>query len=1358
MNALANSQVERAREVPRAAATRTGNAPVTLRPLHRPGDDEERAGDHRQPARHPADQLRDARADPHAAARAARWSRPPTDLRFLVLDELHTYRGRQGADVAHARAPGARAALDSGHLQCVGTSATLAGRRRLRRAAAARSPPSPRSSSATRSSPDSVIGETLRRATPRATTPTTRTSSSELRRCVAARRTVRSRATTTSSSATRSSCWIETTFGVAEREDRRRVGRARCERSRCTARHRRCRDGDRRARAAPRATWRELTGLRRGRLRRRDRAHAARGRGVRAQAGHERPGRSPSGCISSSAAATRSTPPSSRRTERHITVSGPAVRAGWRRAARPAARRLLPRVRSGVLHGAALEPTRRARRAGDVRAAPARPTHRRGGRASPASSTSATTVPWPDDADEAIAKLPDDWLERLVDGRQRVRARPREVRCRSRSASMRRTATERRTALSAHYMPAPFRFCLQLRRRLRVRAAVRLRQARHRSAPEGRSTATTVLSLGDRAQPAGGRRPQPDGAQAAQLHRQPAGRLAAGRATSTTSSRSACCAPRSISAVERRRRRGPRLRRAHAARLRRARICRSSTTPATPRSASGAPETPSGALRNVLGYRLYRDLQRGWRVTSPNLEQCGLLRRSTTRSLDELCAAEDECGRTRTRRSARRAPRDARHGRRVLLDFMRRELAIKVDYLDPDDQEQHPAAEQPAPRRAVGDRRERAAGARGRSLFPRPRGAATTTAATSTSRRAAASAQYLRRPATFPDCTAIKIADGLGADHRRPARSAARVGGLVEWSMEPREDDDVAGLPAAGRGACAGWPATARSRIHDPIRVPQPAGGRQPAHQPVLRRVLPARSAAECQGLEAREHTAQVPSRTARSARRRSATADLPVLYCSPTMELGVDIAELNVVNMRNVPPTPANYAQRSGRAGRSGQPALVFTYCATGSPHDQYFFQRPERHGRRRGHAAAPRPGQRGPACAPTCRRSGSRSRASTWAARCATSSTSRATPPTLELQPHVVDDAGQRAAASSAPSSAPRPCSQRSASELDRGALVRRRAGSSDVFARARARVRRARASAGASLYRAAYEPAERAARDHRSTPSRDAEDERSAPKRCAREARGAARAAARRATALDAVRLLQLPLLRQRGLPARLQLPAPAAVGVHPGAPATTGRDEFLSRPRFLAISEFGPRRVIYHEGSRYVINKVILPVEATRRAADHDGSSSARRAATCIRVERRARPGPLRAAAARRCPRAMHHLFRLQNVATRRRERITSDEEERLRLGYEIVTGVRFARARRAAAAAAGRGRCRTGSRSRALTYGHSATLWRINMGWRRRTNPDRARLRARRGARLLGEERAGEGVRPGRPDVGAQASA
>jgi ATP-dependent helicase YprA (DUF1998 family) len=52
--------------------------------------------------------------------------RSAENLSFLVLDELHTYRGRQGADVAMLIRR-LRAAIGSTQLQCVGTSATLAG-------------------------------------------------------------------------------------------------------------------------------------------------------------------------------------------------------------------------------------------------------------------------------------------------------------------------------------------------------------------------------------------------------------------------------------------------------------------------------------------------------------------------------------------------------------------------------------------------------------------------------------------------------------------------------------------------------------------------------------------------------------------------------------------------------------------------------------------------------------------------------------------------------------------------------------------------------------------------------------------------------------------------------------------------------------------------------------------------------------------------------------------------------------------------------------------------------------------------------------------------------------------------------
>ena len=90
---------------------------------------------------------------------------------------------------------------------------------------------------------------------------------------------------------------------------------------------------------------------------------------------------------------------------------------------------------------------------------------------------------------------------------------------------------------------------------------------------------------------------------------------------------------------------------------------------------------------------------------------------------------------------------------------------------------------------------------------------------------------------------------------------------------------------------------------------------------------------------EGREHTGQIDNEDRIDREENFRKGDISALYCSPTMELGIDISSLNVVHMRNVPPNPANYAQRSGRAGRSGQAALVYTYCSNYSPHDRHYF-----------------------------------------------------------------------------------------------------------------------------------------------------------------------------------------------------------------------------------------------------------------------------------------------------------------------------------------------------------------------------------------------------------------------------------
>ena len=92
--------------------------------------------------------------------------------------------------------------------------------------------------------------------------------------------------------------------------------------------------------------------------------------------------------------------------------------------------------------------------------------------------------------------------------------------------------------------------------------------------------------------------------------------------------------------------------------------------------------------------------------------------------------------------------------------------------------------------------------------------------------------------------------------------------------------------------------------------------------------------------LRGEDHTGQLGSETRIEREDAFREGTISALFCSPTMELGIDIGGLSVVHLRNAPPNPANYAQRSGRAGRSGQGALIFTYCSSYSPHDRHYFQ----------------------------------------------------------------------------------------------------------------------------------------------------------------------------------------------------------------------------------------------------------------------------------------------------------------------------------------------------------------------------------------------------------------------------------
>jgi DEAD/DEAH box helicase/Domain of unknown function (DUF1998)/Helicase conserved C-terminal domain len=94
--------------------------------------------------------------------------------------------------------------------------------------------------------------------------------------------------------------------------------------------------------------------------------------------------------------------------------------------------------------------------------------------------------------------------------------------------------------------------------------------------------------------------------------------------------------------------------------------------------------------------------------------------------------------------------------------------------------------------------------------------------------------------------------------------------------------------------------------------------------------------------LAVREHTAQLTTQFGQQYQQEFVSGLVNVLSSSTTFEMGVDVGQLKTVFLRNVPPTAANYIQRAGRAGRRKEGSAYALTYARALPHDQIHFHEP--------------------------------------------------------------------------------------------------------------------------------------------------------------------------------------------------------------------------------------------------------------------------------------------------------------------------------------------------------------------------------------------------------------------------------